>query len=41
MAAKAKVIYFTVGGLPEQAEFSSNDTLESVRGELFPYSLVL
>jgi len=27
-----KVIYFTVGGFPEQAQFNSDDTLEDVRG---------
>jgi len=27
-----KVIYFTVGAIPEQAEFSSDDSLDSVRG---------
>ena len=29
----SKVIYFTVGGFPEQAEFSSDDTLQNVRGD--------
>jgi len=29
-----KVVYFTVGGFPEQAEFSSDDTLDNVRGSL-------
>ena len=32
-AMTSKVIYFTVGGFPEQAEFSSDDTLEDVRGD--------
>jgi len=27
-----KVIYFTVGGFPEQAEFDNDDTLSNVRG---------
>jgi len=29
----SKVVYFTVGGFPEQAEFRRDDTLDSVRGK--------
>ena len=29
----SKLIYFTVGGFPEQAEFSNDDTLQDVRGD--------
>jgi len=37
----SKVIYFTVGGLPEQAEFSSDDTLDDVRGYLLACEVIL
>lgn len=29
-----KVIYFTVGGYPEQAEFRADDPTDDVKGEL-------